>query len=141
MSIERGALRHADFTDIGTGERLAAIHPGLVLRAEFLEPLGMSVNALALALRVPAPRINDVVRGKRAVSPETALRLARYFGTSASFWLDLQNSHDLRIATETSGERIEREVEPLPAALRRPLAGPPRAAAATKTRGRGRAGG
>jgi antitoxin HigA-1 len=118
MAIERAALKRADFTDIGTGERIAAVHPGEILRADFLEPLGMSVNALALALRVPAPRINDVVRGKRAVSPETALRLARYFGTSAMFWLNLQNAHDLRVATDTAGEQIEREVEPLPAKLR-----------------------
>ncbi|QCP51816.1 HigA family addiction module antidote protein [Trinickia violacea] len=118
MAIERAALKRADFTDIGTGERIAAVHPGEILRSDFLEPLGMSVNALALALRVPAPRINDVVRGKRAVSPETALRLARYFGTSATFWLNLQNTHDLRVATDTAGAQIEREVEPLPANLR-----------------------
>jgi addiction module HigA family antidote len=135
MTIEREGLSRADFTDIGTGERIAAIHPGEVLRAEFLEPLGMSANALALALHLPAPRINDVVRGKRAVSPETALRLARYFGTSATFWLNLQNAHDLRIATETSGERIEREVQPLPQASRGPLPAVAHARSRAKTRG------
>lgn len=140
MTIERGALKRADFIDIGTGERLPAVHPGEVLREEFLAPLGMSVNALALALHVPAPRINDVARGKRAVSPETALRLARYFGTSATFWLNLQNAHDLRIATETSGARIEREVQPLPEALRGPLPDAVRVQGHTKTRGRGRGG-
>ena len=101
----------------------------------------MSANALALALHVPAPRINDVVRGRRAVSPETALRLARYFGTSATFWLNLQNAHDLRIATETAGERIEREVQPLSPELRRPLPTGSRASSPAKTRSRGRAGG
>jgi antitoxin HigA-1 len=140
MTIERTALSRADFTDIGTGERIAAVHPGEVLRAEFLAPLGMSANALALALHLPAPRINDVVRGRRAVSPETALRLARYFGTSATFWLSLQNAHDLRIATETAGERIEREVQPLPEALRRPPLTASDVRGNAKTRGRGHAG-
>jgi len=129
MAIARAALKRADFTDIGTGERIAAVHPGDILRSEFLEPHGMSANALALALHVPAPRINDVVRGKRAVSPETALRLARYFGTSATFWLNLQNAHDLRVATEASGAQIEREVEPLRAEPRRKRPALPRASA------------
>jgi antitoxin HigA-1 len=114
MVIKRSELASTDFSDIATGERITAVHPGEVLRAEFLDPRGMSVNALALALRVPAPRINDVVRGKRAVSPETALRLARYFGTSALFWLNLQIAYDLRVATAESGAQIEREIEPLP---------------------------
>jgi antitoxin HigA-1 len=114
MVIKRSELASTDFSDIATGERITAVHPGEVLRAEFLDPRGMSVNALALALRVPAPRINDVVRGKRAVSPETALRLARYFGTSALFWMNLQITYDLRVTTLESGARIEREIEPLP---------------------------
>jgi addiction module HigA family antidote len=114
MVIKRSELASTDFSDIATGERIAAVHPGEVLRAEFLDPRGMSVNALALALRVPAPRINDVVRGKRAVSPETALRLARYFGTSPLFWMNLQIAYDLRVVTEESGAQIEREIEPLP---------------------------
>ena len=141
MAIERAALKRADFTDIGTGERIAAVHPGDILRSEFLEPLGMSVNALALALHVPAPRINDVVRGKRAVSPETALRLARYCGTSATFWLNLQNTHDLRVATDTAGAQIEREVEPLPAKLRpkRPKAPRPAARVAASAAKRAKA--
>jgi addiction module HigA family antidote len=78
----------------------------------------MSVNALALALRVPAPRINDVVRGKRAISADTALRLERYFGASAHFWLNLQIAYDLRVATAAAGEQIEREIEPMPKADR-----------------------
>jgi antitoxin HigA-1 len=114
MVIKRSELAGTDFSDIATGERITAVHPGEVLRAEFLDPRGMSVNALALALRVPAPRINDVVRGKRAVSPETALRLARYFGTSPLFWMNLQIAYDLRVTTLESGAQIEREVEPLP---------------------------
>lgn len=88
------------------------IHPGEIIKEEYLEPLGMSVNALALALRVPAPRINDVVRQKRAVSIDTALRLARYFNTTAHFWLNLQTSYDLKIA-QTNIATIEKEVSPL----------------------------
>jgi len=88
------------------------IHPGEILREEFLLPLGLSAHALALALRVPAPRINDIAREKRGVSADTALRLARYFGTSAEFWLGLQADFDLRTAENADGERIAREVMP-----------------------------
>jgi addiction module HigA family antidote len=92
--------------------------PGDILRTEFLEPLGMSAHALSIALRVPAPRINDIVRGKRAISADTALRLERYFGASAQFWLHLQIAYDLRVATAAAGEQIEREIEPMPKADR-----------------------
>jgi len=88
------------------------IHPGEVLREEFLDPLGMTAHALAQALRVPAPRVNDLVRERRSVTPDTALRLARYFDTSPQFWLNLQASYDLKIALREAGKRIEREVEP-----------------------------
>ncbi|PRZ54706.1 addiction module HigA family antidote [Paraburkholderia fungorum] len=118
MVIKRSDLGSIDFSDIGTGESIPETHPGEILRSEFLEPLGMSVNALALALRVPAPRINDIVRGKRAISADTALRLERYFGASAQFWLNLQIAYDLRVATAAAGEQIEREIEPMPRANR-----------------------
>ncbi|WP_211613507.1 HigA family addiction module antitoxin [Paraburkholderia haematera] len=118
MVIKRSDLGSIDFSDIATGEPIPEIHPGEILRSEFLEPLDMSVNALALALRVPAPRINDVVRGKRAISADTALRLERYFGASAQFWLNLQIAYDLRVATAAAGEQIEREIEPMPKANR-----------------------
>ena len=118
MVIKRSELTSTDFSDISTGERIPEARPGDILRREFLDPLGMSANALALALRVPAPRINDVVRGKRAISPETALRLARYFGNSPLFWLNLQSAYDLRVTAEESGAQIEREIEPLPPAQR-----------------------
>ena len=124
MVIKRSDLGSIDFSDISTGESIPEIHPGEILRCEFLEPLGMSVNALALALRVPAPRINDIVRGKRAISADTALRLERYFGASAQFWLNLQIAYDLRVAIAESGELIKREIEPLPPSRRpkhRPL--------------------
>lgn len=90
--------------------RMRPIHPGEVLREEFLIPLGMSAHALALELKVPAPRINDIVRERRAITPDTALRLARYFGTTPKFWLNLQTSYDLKIAERELGTKIEREV-------------------------------
>lgn len=88
------------------------VHPGEVLREEFLEPLGLSVNALALALRVPASRLHGIVHQRRSVSPDTALRLGRYFGTTPEFWLNLQMQHDLRIAAREHAAKIEREVDP-----------------------------
>jgi addiction module HigA family antidote len=88
------------------------VHPGEVLREDFLKPLEMSANALAKALRVPAPRVNDVVRERRGVSADTAMRLARYFGGDARSWLNLQTSYDLRVAERSSAIRIAREVSP-----------------------------
>ncbi len=88
------------------------VHPGEVLLEDFLKPLGMSANALAKALRVPAPRINDVVRGRRGVSADTAMRLARYFGSDARSWLNLQTAHDLRVAEISNAKRVAREVSP-----------------------------
>ena len=88
------------------------VHPGEVLLEDFLKPLGMSANALAKALRVPAPRINDLVRGRRGVSADTAMRLARYFGGDARSWLNLQMAHDLRVAEISNAKRVAREVSP-----------------------------
>jgi addiction module HigA family antidote len=107
-----------DYSDVATGETIPEVHPGAILREEFLTPLGITPHALAIALRVPAPRINDVVRERRAISPETALRLARYFGTSATFWMKLQVNYDLRVASSASGKQIEREIEPIQAERR-----------------------
>jgi addiction module HigA family antidote len=90
--------------------RMRPIHPGEILREEFLVPLKMSAHALALELKVAAPRINDIVREKRAVTPNTALRLARYFGTTPDFWLNLQTAYDLKIAQRELGQTIEYEV-------------------------------
>ena len=86
--------------------------PGEMLREEFLAPLGLSANALALALRVPANRVTAILKDERSVTADTALRLGRYFGTSARFWLNLQQSHDLSLARKKLAERIEREVAP-----------------------------
>ena len=93
--------------------RLAPIHPGEVLMEEFLKPMGISQNRLALDTRVPARRINEIVLGKRRITPDTALRLARYFGVSPQFWLGLQMDYDLDVAQDEVGDRIEREVEVL----------------------------
>lgn len=93
--------------------KMRPIHPGEILREEFLVPLGMSAHALAMELRVPAPRINDIVRERRAISPDTALRLSRFFGTTAQFWLNLQSSFDLKQVESEQGRIIEREIRPL----------------------------
>jgi antitoxin HigA-1 len=92
------------------------IHPGEILLEEFLKPLAMSRHELALALRVPANRIGQIVEGERNVSPDTALRLGRYFGTGPEFWINLQARYDLESAKEPLSERIEREILPRPAA-------------------------
>jgi antitoxin HigA-1 len=89
------------------------VHPGEVLREDFLRPSGLTANALAKALHVPAPRINDIVRGRRGVTADTAMRLARYFGGDAQSWLNLQTLHDLRIAEKANASKIERQVTPL----------------------------
>ena len=90
--------------------RMRPIHPGEVLREEFLAPLGMSAHALALELKVPAPRINEIVRERRAITPDTALRLGRYFGTTPQFWLNLQTSYDLKVTEREVGSKIAKEV-------------------------------
>ena len=96
-------------------KRLPPIHPGEVLR-EILGEAGLSVNALALSLRVPANRIGAVVKGERGITADTALRLARYFGTSAQMWMNLQAKYELDVAQDMLRNRIEREVLPRPAA-------------------------
>ena len=93
--------------------KMRPIHPGEILREEFLVPLGMSANALAMALHVPAPRINDIVRERRTLTPDTALRLSRYFDTTAQFWLNLQSAFDLKQAERENGGKIAEEVRPM----------------------------
>lgn len=88
------------------------VHPGEILREDFLVPLGMSANALAKALNVPAPRVNDIARERRGVTADSAMRLARYFGGDARSWMNLQAAYDLRVAEIGSAKRIEREIEP-----------------------------
>ncbi|MBI4334349.1 MAG: HigA family addiction module antidote protein [Chloroflexi bacterium] len=94
-----------------TDQKLNPIHPGEVLLEEFLKPMGLSQNRLALDIGVPPRRINEIVLEKRRITADTALRLARYFGTSPQFWLGLQNDYDLDTASEALGSRLEREVK------------------------------
>ena len=95
--------------------KMRAIHPGEVLREEFLIPLGMSPHALAVKLHVPAPRINDIVRERRSITPDTALRLSHFFGTTPEFWMNLQASFDLKTARLNMSSKIESEITPLAA--------------------------
>lgn len=92
--------------------RLPPVHPGEILREDLLVPLGLSMKRLARDLRVPAARIRETVNGKRSVTADTALRLARYFATTPEFWMRLQGAYDLDVAARASAGRIEREVRP-----------------------------
>jgi len=92
-------------------KELHPVHPGEVLLEEFLKPMGLSQNRLALDIGVPPRRINEIVLGKRSITADTALRLARYFGNSPQFWLGLQRDYDLDIAEDILGDRLKREVQ------------------------------
>ncbi len=93
-------------------KKIAPVHPGEVLREDVLNPLGLSVNKLALSLRVPAQRMGEIVNGRRAVTPDTALRLARFLGTTPEFWLRLQARYELEVAKDKLSAEIERTVRP-----------------------------
>jgi antitoxin HigA-1 len=103
--------------------RMRPIHPGEILREEFLVPSGLSVNALAQALHVPATRLHEIVKERRSITADTALRLARYFGGDPQSWLNLQTRYDLRRAVLAVGDRIEREVVPRSHVRRRAASG------------------
>jgi len=94
-------------------KKLPPIHPGEILREDFLKPLGLSMNRLALDLRVPVTRIAEIARERRSITPDTALRLARYFNTSARFWLNAQAMYDLEVAQDELQPSIQRDVHPL----------------------------
>ncbi|HEY5175456.1 MAG TPA: HigA family addiction module antitoxin [Terriglobales bacterium] len=94
-------------------EKLPPIHPGEILREDFMTPLGISMNRLALNLRVPVTRIGEIVHERRGITPDTALRLGRYFNTSARFWMNAQSSYDLEVAQDELQPTIERDVHPL----------------------------
>jgi len=93
-----------------TQTKLPPIHPGEILLEEFLNPLGLSQSQVAKDIQVPLHRINEIVHGKRAISPDTALRLSRYFGLSERFWLNLQTRYDLEMQKDKLADRLEREV-------------------------------
>ena len=91
----------------------SAAHPGAILRAKFMDPYGLSASGLAIRLHVPAPRVNDIVRERRGISPDSALRLARYFGNLPQYWMDLQTAYDLYVAEKLAGDQVRREVAPV----------------------------
>jgi addiction module HigA family antidote len=91
---------------------IAPVHPGEILKADFLEPLGLSVNVLSQTIKVPRTRLNDIVRGRRGITADTAMRLARYFRTSAQFWMNLQSHYELEVAEAAIGDRLGREIRP-----------------------------
>lgn len=114
MTINREDLDRSqvDFSDVTLGRRLPPVHPGEILRDEFLAPMALSVYRLAQAIKVSRPRLNDIVLGRRAVTTDTALRLGRYFGTTPEFWINLQTRYDLDVAERTVRRKINREVAP-----------------------------
>lgn len=114
MNIRIEDLEKTDFTDVMVpdGEPIPPTSPGDILRHEYLEPLGMSASALARDLHVPANRITSILNSDRRVTADTALRLARYFGTTPQFWLGLQDQYDLHIALAEQGVAIEQEITP-----------------------------
>lgn len=96
------------------GEHSVPIHPGEFLREDFMKPMGLSANALALALRVPVTRVSEIVRERRGITVETAMRLGQYFGTTTDFWINMQKAWELGIAQKELLPRIRREVRPAP---------------------------
>src|SRR5580658_8569194 len=97
-------------------KKLKPVHPGEILREEFMVPLGLSMNRVAMDLRVPVTRIADIVNEKRAITADTALRFARYFNNSPTFWMNLQTRYDLEVAEDEIADKVERDVRPLSAA-------------------------
>lgn len=93
--------------------KIPPIHPGRVLKTEFMEPFKLSANQLAINLRVPAGRITTIINGERGISPDTALRLSRFFGNSAEFWINLQSQYDLQIAEDAFSAEIDADIRPL----------------------------
>lgn len=94
-------------------KKLKPVHPGEILREEFMDPLGLSMNRMAMDLRVPVTRIADIVNERRGITADTALRFARYFRNSATFWMNLQTRYDLEVAEDEIADRVERDVRPL----------------------------
>lgn len=113
MSIDRERLNEIDFSDVAEGaDLMPPVTPGEILREEFMEPLGLSANALAKALHVPSNRVSAILNGTRSITADTALRLARYFRTTPESWLNLQKNYELEVAKRTVGPAIEAEIEP-----------------------------
>jgi len=113
MTIKREELRDVDLSSVTTGRRLAPVHPGEVLIKEFIEPMNLTRYKVAKGTGVAQRRIDEICSGSRALSADTALRLARFFGVEAQFWMNLQARYDLEVAERESRKRIDREVTPL----------------------------
>ena len=94
-------------------KKLKPVHPGEILKEEFMVPLGLSMNKMAMDLRVPVTRIADIVNERRGITADTALRFARYFKNAATFWMNLQTRYDLEVAEDELAEKVERDVQPL----------------------------
>ena len=94
-------------------KKLKPVHPGEILREEFMAPLGLSMNRMAMDLRVPVTRIADIIKERRGITADTALRFARYFNNSAAFWMNLQTRYDLEVAQDEIAAKVERDVRPL----------------------------
>ena len=110
MSISRASVRNFKPGSVATGRRLSPVHPGEVLREDFMRPLGLTAYRMAQAMGVSQTRLGEILKGSRAVTAETALRLERVFGMEAQVWLNLQAQHDLEVAARDLGERLEAEV-------------------------------
>ncbi len=113
MSIARSELNQHSYKDIATGRRLGAVHPGHVLLADFIEPLGITRYRVAKAAGVQQRRIDEIVRGERGITAETAVRLGLAFGIDPQFWLNLQAQHDIEVIAREHGAQLAEEVHPL----------------------------
>jgi len=113
MTIDRDSLYRLDFADVSTGRRLAPVHPGEVLLKDFIEPMGLTRYKVAKAINVQQRRIDEICAGKRAITADTALRLARLFGMDAQTWMNLQGQYDLEMAERQLRKRIDKEVTPI----------------------------
>ena len=114
MSISIQELATTDFSSVTTGNQLELVRPGDILLHDFMQPLGLSANALATALHVPTNRITGILAATRGITADTALRLARYFGTTPQFWMNLQRNYDLRQAEAEVGAHIREEIATRP---------------------------
>ena len=113
MAITRDELKGMDFHDVATGDHLAPVHPGDVLMQDFIEPMNLTRYRVAKQAGMQQRRIDEICAGNRGITADTALRLARLFGTDAAFWMNLQAQYDLEVADREFHERIDREVTPL----------------------------
>jgi len=111
LTTSEPVLEDAELAD---GARMTPLHPGEMLREDFMKPLGLSANALAIALRVPVTRISEIVRERRGITADTALRLARYFNMTPEFWMRLQMDFDLKSASDSQAASIHEEIRPRP---------------------------